>query len=149
MRFDEIYLQAAIAQAKKSLREGGIPIGASLAVGETLVGLGHNRRVQQNDPILHGETDCIRNAGRMSPNDYRDATLYTTLSPCEMCTGSILMFGIGRVVIAENANFKGSEELLISRGVEVTVIDENEITLLLKDFISKNSALWKEDISEL
>lgn len=149
MRFDEIYMQAAILQAKKSLREGGIPIGASLAVGETLVGLGHNRRVQKNDPILHGETDCIRNAGRMSPNDYRDATLYTTLSPCDMCTGSILMFGIGRVVIAENSNFKGGEELLLSRGVEVTVIDELEITQLLTRFISENPQLWKEDISEI
>ena len=149
MQFDDIYLQAAIAQAKKSHREGGIPIGASLAVGETLVGLGHNRRVQQQDPILHGETDCIRNAGRLSPQDYRAATLYTTLSPCDMCTGTILMFGIPRVVIAENQNFVGGEELLESRGVEVVVVDNEEITAILKKFIAEQPQLWHEDISQI
>lgn len=149
MQFDDIYLQAAIAQAKKSLREGGIPIGAALAVGETLVGLGHNRRVQQQDPILHGETDCIRNAGRLTPSDYRAATLYTTLSPCEMCTGTILMFGIPRVVIAENQNFVGGEELLQSRGVELLVVNNAEITAILKEFIGNHPELWQEDISQI
>ena len=149
MQYDEIYLQAAIAQARKSLQEGGIPIGASLAVGETLVGLGHNRRVQKNDPILHGETDCIRNAGRMSPREYRRATLYTTLSPCDMCTGTILMFGIGRVVIAENSNFVGGEDLLRQRGVEVVVVGNEEIRDVLEKFISENQQLWCEDISRI
>ena len=147
MQYDDIYLQAAIAQAKKSHREGGIPIGAALAVDGTLVGLGHNRRVQQLDPILHGETDCIRNAGRLSPEDYRKATLYSTLSPCDMCTGTILMFGIPRVVIAENKNFVGGEELLQSRGVEVVVVDNEEVTEILKKFIAENPKLWNEDIS--
>ena len=149
MQHDDIYLQAAIAQAMKSHREGGIPIGAALAVGETLVGLGHNQRVQQLDPILHGETDCIRNAGRLSPRDYRNATLYTTLSPCDMCTGTILMFGIPRVVVAENKNFVGGEELLESRGVEVVVVDNAEITGVLKTFIEEHPELWNEDISQV
>ena len=119
MDFDEIYMRAAIAQAKKSLREGGIPIGATLVVDNTIVGLGHNRRVQSDDPILHGETDCIRNAGRLSPDQYRRATIYTTLSPCAMCTGTILLYKIPRVVIGESVNFQGSEELLAENKVEI------------------------------
>ena len=117
--FDEIYMQAAIAQAKKSLREGGIPIGAALVVDNTIVGLGHNRRVQSDDPILHGETDCIRNAGRLTPDQYRRATIYTTLSPCAMCTGTILLYKIPRVVIGERVNFQGSEDLLTQNKVEI------------------------------
>ena len=146
---DDLYLQAAIAQAKKSLREGGIPIGAALAIDQTLVSVGHNRRVQQNDPILHAETDCIRNAGRLTPNEYRRATMYTTLSPCPMCSGTILLFGIPRVVIGENVNFVGSEALLADQGVEIIQANNSEIQKILGQFIADNKELWFEDISEL
>ena len=146
---DDLYLQAAIAQAKKRLREGGIPIGAALAIDQTLVSVGHNRRVQQNDPILHAETDCIRNAGRLTPNEYRRATMYTTLSPCPMCSGTILLFGIPRVVIGENVNFVGSEALLADQGVEIIQANNSEIQKILGQFIADNKELWFEDISEL
>ena len=146
---DNLYLNAAIAQAKKSLREGGIPIGAALAIDETLVSVGHNRRVQQNDPILHAETDCIRNAGRLTPAEYRRATMYTTLSPCPMCSGTILLFGIPRVVIGENVNFVGSEKLLADQGVEIVQAKNAEIENILSQFIENNKELWFEDISEL
>ena len=148
-RNDDLYLNAAIAQAKKSLREGGIPIGAALAIDETLVSVGHNRRVQQNDPILHAETDCIRNAGRLTPAEYRRATMYTTLSPCPMCSGTILLFGIPRVVIGENVNFIGSEELLADRGVEIIQAKNAEIEKILSEFIRDHKNLWFEDIGEL
>ncbi|MEM7455425.1 MAG: nucleoside deaminase [Planctomycetota bacterium] len=148
MNFDEIYMQAAIAQAKKSLREGGIPIGASLAIDNTIVGLGHNRRVQQNDPILHGETDCIRNAGRLTAEQYRSSTIYTTLSPCPMCSGTILLFGIPRVVIAENVNFMGAEELLKENGVHVIVTADEEMEAIMANFIKEHPELWNEDIGE-
>ena len=147
--YQNIYLNAAIAQAKKSLREGGIPIGAALAIDETLVSVGHNRRVQQDDPILHAETDCIRNAGRLTPAEYRRATMYTTLSPCAMCSGTILLFGIPRVVIGENVNFVGSEELLASHGVEIIQAKNAEIENILSQFIRDNKELWFEDIGEL
>lgn len=146
---DNLYLGAAIAQAKKSLREGGIPIGAALAIDETLISVGHNRRVQQDDPILHAETDCIRNAGRLAPAEYRRATMYTTLSPCAMCSGTILLFGIPRVVIGENVNFVGSEELLASRGVEIVQAKNAEIENILSKFIDSHKELWFEDIGEL
>ncbi len=149
MKYDAIYLQAAIAQAKKSLREGGIPIGAALVVDETIAGLGHNRRVQLNDPILHAETDCIRNAGRLTPAEYRRATIYTTLSPCAMCSGTILLFGIPRVVIGENRNFAGSEELLLNSKVQLKNADNSEITEILKKFIQEHPGLWHEDIGKL
>ena len=146
---DNLYLGAAIAQAKKSLREGGIPIGAALAIDQTLVSVGHNRRVQQNDPILHAETDCIRNAGRLTPAEYRQATMYTTLSPCPMCSGTILLFGIPRVVIGENVNFMGSEKLLADQGVEIIQAQNAEIEKMLSNFISDHKELWLEDIGEL
>ena len=146
---DNLYLQAAIAQARKSLREGGIPIGAALAIDQTLVSVGHNRRIQQNNPILHAETDCIRNAGRLTPAEYRRATMYTTLSPCPMCSGTILLFGIPRVVIGENANFMGSEKLLADHGVEITHAQNAEIEKILGQFIAENKELWFEDIGEL
>ncbi len=141
-------MQAAIEQAKKSLREDGIPIGAALVVDGTIVGLGHNRRVQMNDPILHGETDCIRNAGRLSPNQYRKATMYTTLSPCSMCSGTILLFGIPRVVIGENINFKGAEDWLLENGVELEIVQNEEIQAILANFIAKKPELWHEDIGK-
>ena len=146
---DEIYLQAAIAQAKKSLREGGIPIGAALVVDNIVVGLGHNRRIQSSDPILHGETDCIRNAGRLTPEQYRRATIYTTLSPCAMCTGTILLYKIPRVVIGENINFQGSEQLLLDHNVEIVNAQNQEIQTILQTFISNHPELWFEDIGKL
>ena len=149
MKYDAIYLDAAIAQAKKSLREGGIPIGAALVIDDCIVSLGHNRRVQQNDPILHAETDCIRNAGRLTPAEYRRATIYTTLSPCAMCSGTVLLFGIGRVVIGENQNFVGSEDLLRQQGVAMELVNNREITQILSTFIAENPTLWFEDIGKL
>lgn len=149
MDYDNTYMQAAIAQAKKSLREGGIPIGAALAIDNTLVAVGHNRRVQQDDAILHAETDCIRNAGRLTPAEYRRATMYTTLSPCSMCSGAILLFGIPRVVIGENANFTGAEELLAKHNVELVLKKNSEVESILSEFIANNKALWFEDIGEL
>lgn len=147
--YDEIYLQAAIAQAKKSLREGGIPIGAALVVDNIIVGLGHNRRVQSDDPILHGETDCIRNAGRLTPEQYRRATIYTTLSPCAMCSGTILLYKIPRVVIGENANFQGSEQLLLDHGVEIIHAHNQEIESMMQTFVTDHPELWFEDIGKL
>jgi len=147
--YDKIYLQAAIAQAKKSLREGGIPIGAALVVDDTIVGLGHNRRVQLDDPILHGETDCIRNAGRLTPAEYQRATMFTTLSPCAMCSGAILLYGIPRVVIGENENFKGSEQLLLDQGVELAHAHNEEIEKIMRTFVSEYPELWLEDIGTL
>ena len=149
MDFDDIYLQAAIAQAKKSLREGGIPIGAALVVDNIVVGLGHNRRVQSADPILHGETDCIRNAGRLTPAQYRRATIYTTLSPCAMCSGTILLYKIPRVVIGESLNFQGSEQLLLDHGVEIVDAQNKEIETIMRKFISDHPELWFEDIGRL
>lgn len=149
MDFDNIYLNAAIAQAKKSLREGGIPIGAALVVDETIVGLGHNRRIQSDDPILHGETDCIRNAGRLSPAEYRRATIYTTLSPCAMCSGTILLYKIPRVVIGENVNFMGSEQLLLENGVEIIHARNQEIESIMSNFIQAHPELWHEDIGKI
>ena len=149
MEFDDIYLNAAIAQAKKSLREGGIPIGAALVVDGTIVSLGHNRRVQLDDPILHGETDCIRNAGRLTPAEYRRATIYTTLSPCSMCSGTILLYGIPRVVIGESENFQGSEQLLLDHGVELVAANNQEMEAIMRTFIQSKPELWFEDIGKL
>lgn len=149
MDSDELFLQAAIEQAKKSLREGGIPIGSALVVNNIPVGLGHNQRVQQRDSILHAETDCIRNAGRLTPEQYRCATLYTTLSPCPMCSGTILLYGIPRVVIGENSNYRGAEDWLLQNGVELVIIDNSEIKEILRNFIREKSELWREDIGQL
>ena len=149
MQLDDLYLNAAISQAEKSLREGGIPIGAALVIDETIVSLGHNRRVQLNDAILHAETDCIRNAGRLTPAEYRRATMYTTLSPCSMCSGTILLFGIPRVVIGENKNFVGSEKLLRKNGVELVLAENEQIENTLRKFIKENPSLWFEGIGKL
>jgi creatinine deaminase len=143
---DLIYMRAAIAQADKSLHEGGIPIGAALVIDDTLVGLGHNRRIQSGSPILHGETDCLQNAGRRTPLEYRQATLYTTLSPCIMCTGTILLYKIPRVVIGENSNFQGAERLLVQHGVEVINLEDNGIRETLRSYIERHPDIWFEDI---
>ena len=139
-------LAAAIAEAKKGAAEGGIPIGSVLVLDGRIVGRGHNRRVQNGSPILHAEMDCLENAGRRKASDYRRATLYSTLSPCDMCSGAILLYGIPKVVIGENRTFRGPEEYVRSRGVEVTVLDNPECRRLMETFIRDNPVLWNEDI---
>lgn len=142
------YLELAIDQARVGLAEGGIPIGAALVARDTVLGTGRNRRVQVGSPIRHGETDALEAAGRQAAETYRSATMYTTLSPCDMCTGAILLYGIPRVVIGENRTFLGGEEYLRSRGVEVVVADSEECVEMMTAFIANNPSLWNEDIGE-
>lgn len=142
------FMRAAIDEARVGLTEGGIPIGSVLVIDDRIVGRGHNRRVQRGSAILHGEMDALENAGRLPARDYQRATLYTTLSPCDMCSGAILLYKIPRVVIAENRTFLGAEELLRSRGVEL-IYDrdaEAECCELMQDFIRRSPQLWNEDI---
>jgi cytosine/creatinine deaminase len=143
---DRRMLRIAYEEAKTGFDEGGCPIGSVLARGETVVGRGRNRRVQQGDPIAHGEMDALRRAGRQ--RTYRDTTLYTSLSPCMMCAGTIVQFGIPRVVIAENTTFGGNEDFLRSRGVEVIVADDPDCIALMTRFIAERPELWSEDIAE-
>jgi cytosine/creatinine deaminase len=139
-------MNAAYAQAEESAAAGGVPIGSALVGEDGIIAVGHNRRVQQGDPIAHGEMDCLRKAGRQK--SYRGMTLYTTLSPCMMCTGTILQFKIGRVVIGENRTFGGNEELLRSRGVEVEVLDDPRCIALMERFQHDHPDIWAEDIAE-
>jgi len=140
------FLAAAIAEAKKGLQEGGIPIGSVLALDGAIVGRGHNRRVQSGSPVLHAEIDCLENAGRLGARDYQRATLYTTLSPCDMCSGAILLYKIPMVVIGENRSFQGPEAYLTARGVHLIQLDDEECYRLMQDFIRDNPGLWNEDI---
>lgn len=140
------FMQAAIEEGKKGLEEGGIPIGSVLVYRSKIIGSGHNRRVQKGSAILHGEMDALENAGRQPASVYRESSLYTTLSPCAMCSGAILLYGIPRVVIGENMTFMGEEELLRSRGVKIEVLQDPVCINLMKEFISKNPKLWNEDI---
>ena len=140
------YLAAAVQAARAGLAEGGIPIGAALIVDGAVLATGSNKRVQQGSAIRHGETDCLENAGRLPASVYAKATMVTTLSPCDMCTGAILLYKIPRVVIGENRTFYGGEDLLRSRGVEVVVLDDPECTALMTDFIAAQPSLWNEDI---
>jgi cytosine/creatinine deaminase len=140
------YLAAAIAEARAGQREGGIPIGAVLVIGGTIVARGHNRRVQRGSAILHAEMDCLEQAGRLSAADYRTATLVSTLSPCDMCSGAALLYGIEHVVIGENQTFQGPEDYLRSRGVRLDIVDDAECVALMKSFIAENPGLWNEDI---
>jgi cytosine deaminase len=142
------FMQAAIAEAQAGLAEGGIPIGSVLVHRGVIIGRGHNRRVQQGSAILHGEMDALENAGRQSAQVYRESVLYTTLSPCAMCSGAILLYGIPRVVIGENVTFTGDEELLRSRGVKIELLQEETCIALMREFISQHPALWQEDIGE-
>jgi cytosine/creatinine deaminase len=142
----DIFLQQAINEAKKGLEEGGIPIGSVIVHDGKILGRGYNKRVQKGSVVLHGEMDALENAGRQSASVYQNSTLYTTLSPCPMCTGAILLYGIPRVVIGDNQNFMGSEKLLIENGVEVIVVNDPECIQMMADFIKNNSALWNEDI---
>lgn len=145
---DRELLAYALNEARTGLAEGGIPIGAALARGGTVLGSGRNRRVQQGSAIRHGETDCLENVGRLRASVYAETTMATTLSPCDMCTGAILLYGIPRVVVGENRTFLGGEALLRSRGVEVVVLDDQECVDLMAGFIARNPALWNEDIGE-
>lgn len=142
------FLKAAIEEAKKGLEEGGIPIGSVLVIDGKIVGRGHNRRLQDGSAILHAEMDCLENAGRMSASEYKRATLYSTLSPCSMCSGAALLYKIPKIIIGENRTFKGPEEYVRSLGVQVEVLDNQECFEMMQKFIDKNPSLWNEDIGE-
>ncbi|WP_299437565.1 nucleoside deaminase [uncultured Aquimarina sp.] len=142
------FMQAAIDEAKKGLEEGGVPIGSVIVYEDKILGGGHNKRVQQGSVVLHGEMDAFENAGRQPAAVYKKCTLYTTLSPCPMCTGAILLYGIPKVVIGENKTFLGSEALLKENGVEVIVLDNKECEDLMNTFIKNKPEIWNEDIGE-
>jgi len=140
------FLEAAIDEARQGLFEGGIPIGSVLVIDDRIVGRGHNRRVQRGSAILHAEMDCLENAGRLTAKDYRRAVLYSTLSPCDMCSGTALLYRIPKIVIGENQTFQGPESYLRSRGVELSVLNDPECIRLMRDFIAARPELWNEDI---
>lgn len=142
------FLQAAIDEARQGLAEGGIPIGSVLVIDGRIVGRGHNRRVQKGSAILHAEMDCLENAGRLKASDYRRSVLYSTLSPCDMCSGTALLYGIPRIVVGENRTFQGPEAYVQSRGVEFEVADDAECVELMRAFIAARPDLWNEDIGE-
>jgi len=142
------FMQAAIDEAKQGLAEGGIPIGSVLVIDGKIVGRGHNRRVQQGSSVLHAEMDCLEHAGRLTAADYQRATLYSTLSPCDMCSGAVLLYGIPKVVVGENRTFSGPEAYMRSRGVELSVVDDHECEALMRQFIAEHPELWNEDIGE-
>ena len=140
------FLKAAIAEAQRGHREGGIPIGSIIVHRGRIIGRGHNRRVQKGSSVLHGELDAIENAGRQLASVYRESVIYTTLSPCSMCSGAILLYGIPKVVVGENRTFMGDEELLRSRGVSVEVVQDPACIRMMQDFIAAHAELWNEDI---
>jgi cytosine deaminase len=142
------YLEAAIEEARQGQAAGGIPIGSVLVIDSNIVARGHNQRVQKGSAVLHAEMDCLENAGRLTAGEYKRATLYSTLSPCDMCSGAILLYGIKNVVVGENKTFQGPEELLRQRGVEVTVTNSDECITLMEGFIRDYPELWDEDIGE-
>ena len=139
-------MSAAVREAEAGLREGGIPIGSVLVHRNKILGRGHNRRVQKGSVVLHGEMDALENAGRQSAAVYRECVIYTTLSPCAMCTGAILLYGIPKVIVGENRTFRGEEDLLRSRGVEVTVLQDGTCIAMMERFIQERPELWNEDI---
>jgi cytosine deaminase len=140
------FLQVAIDEARQGLKEGGIPIGSVIVHAGRILGRGHNRRVQKGSTVLHGEMDAFENAGRQPAQVYRESVLYTTLSPCPMCSGAILLYGIPRVIIGENRTFMGEEDLLRSRGVSVEVLQEDACIAMMREFIAARPELWNEDI---
>jgi len=142
------YLEAAIEEARQGQAAGGIPIGSVLVIDNKIVARGHNQRVQKGSAVLHAEMDCLENAGRLAAADYKRATLYSTLSPCDMCSGAILLYGIKNVVVGENKTFQGPEELLRQRGVEVTVTNSDVCITLMEGFIRDYPQLWDDDIGE-
>jgi cytosine deaminase len=143
---ENFFMNEAIAEARKGLKEGGIPIGAVLVHDGKIIGRGHNQRIQKKSPILHGETAALENAGRLPADIYKNSEMYTTLSPCSMCSGAILLYGIPKVIIGENKTFLGEEELLSSRGVIVKVLQDPTCIELMSNFIKNNNELWNEDI---
>jgi creatinine deaminase len=143
------FLKAAFEEAQKGLQEGGIPIGSVIVHNDEIIGRGHNRRVQQGSTVLHGEMDAFENAGRQPASVYRECTLYTTLSPCPMCSGAILLYGITKIVVGENETFMGEEALLRSRGVIVDVVQNQACIEMMKSFIADRPELWNEDIGVL
>ena len=140
------FLQAAVDEAKKGLAAGGIPIGSVLVIDGRIAGRGHNQRVQKGSAVLHAEMDCLENAGRLKPSEYRRATLYSTLSPCDMCSGTALLYKIPKIVIGENQTFQGPEAYLRSRGVELVIVNDSECLRLMREFIAVKPELWNEDI---
>lgn len=142
------FLKEAIAEARQGLAEGGIPIGSVLVIDGEIAGRGHNRRIQNGSAILHAEMDCLENAGRLAASDYLRATLYSTLSPCDMCSGAALLYKIPRIVVGENVNFRGPEDYVVGRGVELIVANDPVCVELMARFIATRPALWNEDIGE-
>ena len=142
------YLQLAFEEARQGLAEDGIPIGSVLVIDGHVVGRGHNRRVQRGSAILHAEMDCLENAGRLSPADYRRSVLYSTLSPCDMCSGTALLYRIPKIVIGENRTFRGPEDYVRSRGVSLEIVDDDECYAMMQEFIHRHPELWNEDIGE-
>lgn len=140
------FMEAAIEEAKKGLQEGGIPIGSVLVIEGKIVGRGHNKRVQKGSAILHAEMDCIENAGRLSAEEYQRSVLYSTLSPCDMCSGTVLLYKIPKVVIGENKTFKGPEDYVRSCGVDLEILNDTECINMMEQFIKNNPELWNEDI---
>lgn len=144
----DIFMQAAIEEAQKGLAEGGIPIGSVLVIDGKIVGRGHNRRVQKGSAILHAEMDALENAGRLTAKEYQRAVLYSTLSPCDMCSGTALLYKIPKVVIGENMTFQGPEDYVRSRGVELVILNDETCIQMMRDFIAARPELWNEDIGE-
>src|SRR5690349_11187075 len=140
------FLRAALDEARQGLAEGGIPIGSVLVIDGRIVGRGHNRRMQRGSAVLHAEMDCLENAGRLRASDYRRAAIYSTLSPCDMCSGAILLYGIPRVVVGENRTFRGPEAYVRSRGVDITIVDDARCVEMMRAFIAARPELWDEDI---
>jgi cytosine deaminase len=143
------FLKLAIEEARKGFTEGGIPIGSVLVIEGRVVARGHNRRVQKGSAVLHAEMDCLENAGRLKPSDYRRSVLYSTLSPCDMCSGTALLYRIPRIVVGENRTFQGPEDYVRSRGVELEIVDDAECYELMQQFIAAHPELWNEDIGEV
>ncbi|MFW9789002.1 MAG: nucleoside deaminase [Candidatus Thorarchaeota archaeon] len=142
------YMAEAIAEAKKGLAAGGIPIGSVLVIDDKIAGRGHNQRIQKGSAVLHAEMDCLENAGRLTAKDYQKSVLFSTLSPCDMCSGAVLLYGIPKVIVGENKTFQGPEQYVSDRGVDVTVLNDSECIEMMEKFIEQNPTLWNEDIGE-
>jgi creatinine deaminase len=142
------FMAEAIDEAKKGLADGGVPIGSVLVIDNKIVGRGHNQRIQKGSAVLHAEMDCLENAGRLTAKDYKRSVLFSTLSPCDMCSGAVLLYGIPKVIVGENKTFQGPEQYVRSRGVEVVVLDDPECIRMMEKFIKENPILWNEDIGE-
>jgi cytosine deaminase len=142
------YMAVAIEEAKKGFSEGGIPIGSVLVIDDKIVGRGHNQRMQKGSATLHAEMDCLENAGRLTASEYRKSVLFSTLSPCDMCSGAVLLYGIPKVIVGENKTFQGPEQYVRDRGVDVTVLNDPECIEIMEKFIQDNPTLWNEDIGE-